>query len=752
MNSVTASEVSALRQRINELEAELSRVEGSYDIGAPLGFARLDHDLKHLEVSASLAEWASRAQDDFRGQTVEAVFDGASAQQLDALYRRVLEDGKSASAARIELFGKLYNVRATPVGSGLAAVFEASIDAAERQRYRDELQTARERFRVAVAATRALVYDYDWRQGRVDRICGVEELTGYPAAQVAPTPEAWWQLVHPDDLAVQQRTAGHGLEGSPATLTNQYRIRHHDGSWRWVQDTSTVFYDGAGEPVRMIGLTVDVTAERTAQEALRASEERYRALTENLPHMVSQLMPDGLSTFGNRAWREFFRRTQLTFAEWLEVVHPEDMARVQAAWLRMQADQIGEGDEFRFRRHDGVYRWLQVTVIPIRNAGGGLECWVATATDIHERREADQQIRDSEERLRAINHVVPAGLFTSTVAGWDYVSDSLLDQLGASLDGMVGDGWLTVIHPDDREAVVECWSKSLAGVADFDCEFRFRLKDQTYRWFHGRSVPMREMDGPIIRWFGACWDTEDQKRSEEKLKQANEDLAASNKLLEQFAYVASHDLQEPLRTIGSFSQLLERQYRGQLDANADGYIGHIVDATGRMRQLVMDLLAFSRVTAAQTIVVESVPLGFVWDRVKHDLRQLIQESKAGITASPLPVVEGSSSQLAQVLQNLLANALKYRLEDQAPVIHLECQERESDWLVTLADNGQGFAAEYSERIFAAFKRLHGRDIPGTGVGLAIVRTIVERHGGRVWAESEGPGKGARFYFTLPKPH
>ena len=242
-------------------------------------------------------------------------------------------------------------------------------------------------------------------------------------------------------------------------------------------------------------------------------------------------------------------------------------------------------------------------------------------------------------------------------------------------------------------------------------------------------------------------ELDERRRAEIKLAQYAADLSRSNADLEQFAYVASHDLQEPLRMVASFTQLLARRYRGQLDRDADEFIGFAVDGANRMQQLINDLLFYSRVGTrgkppAPTDLSEAL------GNAEANLNEAIKESKAEVTHSPLPIVDGDQVQLTQLLQNLLANAIKFR--SQEPLwIHVSAQARDGDWLVSVQDNGIGIAKDHQERIFAIFQRLHARDeYPGTGIGLAICKKIVERHGGRIWVESV-PGQETTFYFNLP---
>ncbi len=237
------------------------------------------------------------------------------------------------------------------------------------------------------------------------------------------------------------------------------------------------------------------------------------------------------------------------------------------------------------------------------------------------------------------------------------------------------------------------------------------------------------------------------ERQAENLRQQAEELAAQNQDLEQFAYVASHDLQEPLRMIRSYTQLLAKRYKGRLDREADEFIGFVEDAVARMQQLITDLLAYSRV-GRKGKQFSPVDCEVCVTRSLSNLRIAIEETHAAVERSALPHVLGDGTQLTQLFQNLIGNALKYRSQD-PPRIEIRAERKDAAWLVTVRDNGIGIPPEQHERIFGMFQRLHGREeYPGTGIGLAICKKIVDQHGGDLWVESE-TGQGSTFFFTLP---
>ncbi len=232
-----------------------------------------------------------------------------------------------------------------------------------------------------------------------------------------------------------------------------------------------------------------------------------------------------------------------------------------------------------------------------------------------------------------------------------------------------------------------------------------------------------------------------------QLSKNAQELERSNADLQHFAYIASHDLQEPLRMVSSYMQLLSRRYQGKLDADADEFIGFAVDGAKRMQALINALLSYSRV-GTQGKALEPTDCEKILDDTLQALKNAIADSGAQISRAALPTVMADATQLGQLFQNLIANAIKFR-NHHAPVVRISAERKGAEWAFTVADNGIGFEPEYADRVFVMFQRLHGKDAyPGTGIGLAVCKKIVERHGGKIWVESK-PGEGASFHFTLP---
>jgi light-regulated signal transduction histidine kinase (bacteriophytochrome) len=267
-------------------------------------------------------------------------------------------------------------------------------------------------------------------------------------------------------------------------------------------------------------------------------------------------------------------------------------------------------------------------------------------------------------------------------------------------------------------------------------------------WVAPAIAMARDAEGSALYAISVLDDITERKQAEAALREAHEELKRSNSELEQFAYVASHDLQEPLRMVSSYTQLLARRYGAKLDADAREFMGYVVDGAARMKQLIEDLLAYSRV-GPKGKDFKPAELEKSLARALANLKASIDEAEAVVSYDPLPVLPADPAQLAQVFQNLIGNALKFRSQA-APRIHVGANELAEAWEIEVRDNGIGIEPQYFERIFMVFQRLHNKgEYPGTGIGLAIVKKVVERHGGSVRVESK-PGEGSAFIFTLPK--
>jgi PAS domain S-box-containing protein len=361
---------------------------------------------------------------------------------------------------------------------------------------------------------------------------------------------------------------------------------------------------------------------------------------------------------------------------------------------------------------------------------------------------AGEELRENKERLQALMDASPVCISWSDLEGnIEYVNRKFRELFGYTIEDIpTVAAWRRLAYPDPayREKVPLLYAMlrepQKQGKEVLITELAITCKDGSTRYV--------EQMGSLVanRVMVIYNDITERKRYEESLKEKTEELARSNRDLEQFAYVASHDLQEPLRMVTNYVQLLARRYKGKLDPDADDFINFAVDGALRMWRLINDLLTYSRV-GTQSKGLQSTDCETVLQHSLDNLKVAIEESEAVITHDSLPTVMGDPLQLGQLFQNLIGNALKFRGKE-PPRVHISARRNGGGWTFSVRDNGIGIAPEYAKRIFVIFQRLHNREeYPGTGIGLAICKKIVERHGGRIWADSE-VGKGTTFYFTL----
>ena len=371
---------------------------------------------------------------------------------------------------------------------------------------------------------------------------------------------------------------------------------------------------------------------------------------------------------------------------------------------------------------------------------------------------AEQRLKESQERLTQATQANEIGLWDWNVQTQELVWDDTMFRLyGLRREDFSGsyEAWQASVSPEDLKPAEAALFKAVEGPDPFDYTFRVRLPQGGLRYISAKAAVIRDGEGRPLRMVGTNWDVTSKKVLELDLARRNTDLEAANRQLElrnreldEFTYVASHDLQEPLRKLVSFSQLLKEDLPGEVPERAAKDLGFIMDAAHRMQVLIQDLLAFSRTGRAE-VKPQITALDACLDAALSDLSVLLEESKGEVVRQPLPTVHVDPALIQRLFLNLVGNALKFTRPGEVPRVEISAASCAEGWRFEVRDRGIGIDPAHAEQIFAPFKRLHGRgEYGGTGIGLAICRKIVDRHGGRLWVESE-EGQGARFLFTLP---
>ena len=370
--------------------------------------------------------------------------------------------------------------------------------------------------------------------------------------------------------------------------------------------------------------------------------------------------------------------------------------------------------------------------------------------EIAERSRAEEALKQSERYLNAIIENAPACIKLVGADGTLLKMNAAgLSIIGAdSAQQVQGKSIYPLVTPRDRKAFMDLTAGVFEGRPG-TLEFEAVGIDGKHLWLSTHAVPLHDNAGNVTALLGITVDVSERRRADEERERLLADLARSNRELEQFAYVASHDLQEPLRMVASYADLLQTRYKGKLDDKADRYINFTVDGAVRMQKLIEGLLEYSRITRRGAEFV-SVSANAVIDEAVSNLAAAIRESRAVVTKDDLPEVRGDEIQLTQLFQNLIGNAIKFRSPGTAPGVHISAKREGDTCVFAVRDNGIGIDREYADRIFLIFQRLHTREeYPGTGIGLALCKRIVERHHGRIWVESS-PGQGSTFFFTIPE--
>jgi PAS domain S-box-containing protein len=488
----------------------------------------------------------------------------------------------------------------------------------------------------------------------------------------------------------------------------------------------------------------------------KESGAKYRGLLEAAPDAMVVVNQAGEIVLLNvQAEKQFgYSRDELVGQQVKNII-PEGFAeRLIADGTRSAAEalaqQIGTGIELNGRRRDGTEFPIEIMLSPLESAEGVLV--TAAIRNITTRRDAETHLAQMEGRYRGLLEAAPDAMVVVNPAGEIVLLNVQAEkQFGYHRDELVGQKVKNIIPQGFAERLIADGTRSaaeaLAQQIGTGIELNGQRKDGSEFPIEIMLSPLESAEGVLVT--AAIRNITERKKSEEHLVKTVGELKRSNDELQQIAYVSSHDLQEPLRMVTSYSQLLAERYKGRLDSDADEFIAFAVDGCTRMQGLIKDLLAYSR-AGTNGKVLREVSAENALKEALANLRATIDQSRAVVTHDALPAIRTDETQLTQVFQNLVGNAIKYH-GTEVPHVHVSATKNGgNEWTFSVRDNGLGIDAQYFDRIFVLFQRLHGRDeFEGTGIGLAICKKILERLGGRIWVESQLE-KGSTFYFALPE--
>ncbi len=774
-------ENSRLIEDIRNREKELRLVMDS----GPTLILYVDAEGRYVRVNQAWEQWFGRAAEEILGRSVREVVGQEAWSALEPYVARALAGEVVTYEHEFPLPGGNRRwVRATYTPdrdeAGRVLGFAAhALDIEERRRAEEALQTSERNYRIVADNT------YNWEfwispEGRfLYSSPSCERITGYAAEAFLGDPEYLGRIIHPQDKEIYEKHR-HAVGGGCATEELEFRIIRSDGAVRWIGHVCRHIHDGDGRYLGIRGSNRDITERKTAEEALAhafAETERQKDLLSvtlaSIGDAVIVTDTQGRVTFLNgeaermTGWTNSEASGQ-TLPAVFRIVNEQTRELVEnpAEKVLRLGMVVGLANHTVLVAKDGREIPIDDSGAPIRRSDGTIQGTVLVFRDSSGRRATEEALANERANLQAIFDAVNVGMLlvandgtvkrvNDVVARWVGKKASTMcgrqpgEELGCVhiLDELKHCGQTSHCPTCPVRNTFETVLRSGKGIHDAEAEAQLAINGKRVRlWLDVNADPL-VIDGKrhVIL---AMSDISLRKQAETQLRQTADDLKRSNEDLEQFAYVASHDLQEPLRQVSGFMELLKLRYAGKLDTTADEYIGYAVNGASRMSQLIKDLLAYSRVGTQgkeprRTDSDESL------GNVLATLRLAIEDHHATVTHDPLPAVNADPTQLMQLFQNLIGNALKFHGE-QPPSIHVSARPAGEMWEFSVTDNGIGMDMRYSERIFMVFQRLHARhEYPGTGIGLAICRKIVGRHGGRIWVESQ-PGKGSAFRFTLPK--
>lgn len=643
---------------------------------------------------------------------------------------------------------------------------------AELDNAQQKVIISEQRFEAAVKAVKGILWTNNANGEMEGDQLGWAELTGQTFEEYQGY--GWAKAVHPDDAQPTVNAWNEALKDRK-TFIFEHRVKMKDGSWRNFSIRAIPLLDTEGNLREWVGVHTDITEEKMAAQKIKDNETKLNLIIEsselgtwelNLKTNEINYSKKYLEIFGYKDY------VSLAHTELIKHLHPDDLdIRInafekakQTGVLHYQARLIWSDHSVHWMEGKGRM-FFDENNQPLRVMG--------TIRDITAEKKHSVELEESEQKFRLLADSMAQQVWTADTQGnLNYFNQSVFDYSGLTLEQINKDGWLQIVHPDDRGENIQQWLNAISMGKDFLFEHRFRRYDGEYRWQLSRAVPKKDEHGNIQMWVGTSTDIQDQKNflielerqvqeRTKELAENNIELEKTNKELEAFAYISSHDLQEPLRKIQTFAtRLLDKEYHNLSEKGKD-YFKRMQNAAERMQTLINDLLTYSRTSTTER-KYEKTNLNKMIEELEEDMKEELLQKNATLETTQLCEINIIPFQFRQLLHNLISNSLKFSSPERAPHIKIKSKivkgvELKNDKLsdditychISISDNGIGFEQPFSEKIFELFQRLHGKsEYNGTGIGLAMVKKIVENHNGTVTANSK-LNKGATFDIYLP---
>ncbi|MGN6246946.1 MAG: PAS domain-containing protein [Ginsengibacter sp.] len=644
---------------------------------------------------------------------------------------------------------------------GLPVVFEGTAQDITAQKLLElSLQESNERYEMVSKATSDAIWDWDFIRKKAYRGEGFETIFGFNRKQL--NQENFWESnIHPDDKERVINDLDAAIKSGQLNWSAEYRFRRSDDGYAYVLDKGFFIRDENGNALKLAGGMQDITKRKELEELLDKANSlaRIGSFEYNINNNNSMYWSDITKQI-----HEVEPGYELT-QEKIKDFYPSasDFETINKAFEDAVKNGIPFDVELPITTGKGNSRWIRV-IGETEFVNGKCSRVYGSVQDIDQRKKAEEALRISNNRYSIV-----AKATNDSIWDWDFATNTV-ERPDKPLESLLGyehiapfevdNFWQSHVHPDDWKRITESRNRLFENPNEnyWEDEYRFLKPDGSYAIVYDRGYIIRNKEGKAVRMIGASRDISKLKENEIQLKILNEqlearakELVASNQELEQFAYVASHDLQEPLRMVSNFLTQIEKKYGDILDEKGKTYIHFAVDGAKRMRQMILDLLEFSR-AGRKVDERQAVDLNIIVKDILNLHQKQVEETRAIVKVAELPVVAAPQSGIRQVFQNLISNSLKYNQLKKGiiPEISISSKDIEDEWQFEVKDNGIGINKQYFEKVFVIFQRLHDRsEYSGTGIGLAITKKIIENMNGKIWIESE-PGKGTSFFFTIPK--